>query len=110
MPGLWHAFCHDDCIMDIRIDIDSDGTQTIIRIAGRLTSTAVAQLKEACDLFEDPFVIDLSNLFFADDDGINAITALADQGAQIGGASPFVQLLLDSASRWESDAVLSISS
>ena len=96
--------------MDHRIDIDANGTQTIIRIAGRLTSAAVAQLKEACDPFEVPFVIDLSNLFFADDDGINVITALADQGAQISGASPFVQLLLDSASRWESDAVLSGSS
>ncbi len=96
--------------MDIRIDIDADGTQTMIRIAGRFTSAAVAPLKEACDPFEVPIVIDLSSLFFADDNGINAITALADQGAQISGASPFVQLLLDSASRWESDAVRSISS
>ena len=96
--------------MDHRIDIDSGGTHTIIRIAGRLTSTAVAQLKEVCDPFEDPFVIDLSSLFFADDDGINAITTLADQGAQISGASPFVQLLLNSAPKWESDDLLSISS
>ena len=86
--------------MDIRIDFISDRSGTVVRIAGRLASTAVAQLKKACDPIEDSFTIDLSNLLFADDEGISAIRALADKGAQVHGASPFVQLLLDSASRW----------
>jgi hypothetical protein len=87
--------------MDIRIDTISDGSETVIRIAGRLSNTAVAQLKKACDPIEDPFVMDLSHLLFADDEGIDAIRAIADKGAQIHGASPFVQLLLDNAPGWK---------
>ena len=87
--------------MDIRIDFNSNGSETVVRIAGRLAGTAVAQLKKACDPIEDPFVIDLSNLLFADDEGINAIQALAEKGAKVHGASPFVQLLLDSSPGWK---------
>lgn len=83
--------------MDIRIDLTSGKSETVVRIAGHLSGTAVAQLKKACDPIEDPFVIDLSNLLFADDQGISAIRAIIDKGAQVRGASPFVQLLLDSA-------------
>jgi anti-anti-sigma regulatory factor len=87
--------------MDIRIDFNSNGSETVVRIAGRLAGTAVAQLKKVCDPIEDSFVIDLSQLLFADDEGISAIRAIADKGAQVRGASPFVQLLLDSAPRWK---------
>jgi anti-anti-sigma regulatory factor len=83
--------------MDIRIDFISDGSESVVRLSGRLGSTAVAQLKKACDPIEDPFVIDLTNLLFADDKGITAIRAIADKGAQVHGASPFIQLLLDKA-------------
>ena len=83
--------------MDIRIDSISDGPKTIICISGRLVGTAVTELKKACDPIEDSFVIDLSNLLFADDKGIDAIRAIADKGVQVHGASPFVQLLLDDA-------------
>ena len=89
--------------MDVRIDFISNGLKTIIRIAGRLSSTAVEHLENACDPGEKPAVIDLSNLLFADDDGINAIRAIADKGVQVRGASPFVQLLLDNASRRKLD-------
>jgi hypothetical protein len=87
--------------MDIRIDFNSNGSETVVRIAGRLAGTAVAQLKKACDPIADPIKIDLSNLLFADDEGINAIQALAEKGAKVHGASPFVQLLLDSAPGWK---------
>jgi hypothetical protein len=83
--------------MDIRIDHISEGSETIIRIAGRLSGTAIEQLKKVCDPIEDPFVIDLSYLLFADDKGIDAIRGMADNGAQVLGASPFVQLLLGNA-------------
>ena len=96
--AIWrHAFCHVVRIMDIRIDIISEGSKTVVCIAGRLSGTAVAQLKKACDPIEAPFVIDLSSLLFVDAEGISAIRAIADRGAQVQGASPFVQLLLDDA-------------
>jgi anti-anti-sigma regulatory factor len=85
--------------MDIRIDIISEGSETVVSIAGRLSGTAVAQLKKACDQIEDPFVIDLSSLLLIDEEGVNAIQALVDKGVQVKGASPFVQLLLDDAPR-----------
>jgi hypothetical protein len=98
--AIWrHAYCHVVRIMDIRIDIISEGSETVVRIAGRLSGTAVAELKKACDPIEGPFVIDLSSLLLVDDEGINAIQALVDRGGQVKGVSPFVQLLLDKAPR-----------
>lgn len=87
--------------MDIRIDFNFNGSETVVRIAGRLAGAAVTQLKKACDPIEDSLVIDLSNLLFADDGGIKAIRAIVDRGAQVHGASPFVQLLLDRAPGWK---------
>ena len=87
--------------MDIRIDINSNGSETAILIAGRLAGAAVAQLKRACDPIENSLVIDLSNLLFVDDLGIKAIRAIVDRGARVHNASPFVQLLLDNAPGWK---------
>jgi hypothetical protein len=44
-------------------------------------------------------VIDLSNLVFADDAGIDVIRTLSEKGAEVRGTSPFVQLLFDDAPR-----------
>ena len=90
-----HAFCHTVGIMEIRIDITSEGSKTIVCIAGRLSGVSVAQLRKACDPIKSAFVLDLSNLLFADDTGIDVIRAIVEKGAQVRGASPFVQLLLD---------------
>ncbi len=89
--------------MDIRIDFNSNGSETVVRIAGRLTGAAVTQLKKACEPIEGSLVIDLSNLLFADDEGIKAIRAIVDRGTQVQGASPFVQLLLDKTPGWKTD-------
>ena len=89
--------------MNIRLDFKSDGFQTVVHIAGRLSGKEVDQLEKACDSIKDLFVIDLSHLLFADDEGINAIRGISEKGAQIQGASPFVQLLLESASSQEMD-------
>ena len=89
--------------MDIRIDFITDRSETLLRIAGRLADNAVAELAKACDPMQDPFVIDLSNLLFANDKGINAIRAMADKGAKVQGASPFVQLLLDNSPESKTD-------
>jgi anti-anti-sigma regulatory factor len=81
--------------MEIRIDITSEGPETVIHIAGRLSVTSVAQLKKACDPIEGAFVIDLSNLLFADDAGIDTIRTIGKKGAKVRGTSPFIQILLD---------------
>jgi len=89
--------------MEIRIDITSEGSETVVCIVGRLSGVAVAQLKKACDPIEGPFVLDLSNLLFADAAGIRAIRALGEKGAEVRKASPFIQLLLDNAPGEETD-------
>lgn len=89
--------------MEIRIDIISEGPETVVHIIGRLSGVAVAELRKACDPIEGAFVIDLSNLLFADDAGIDVIRRLSEQEAKVRGASPFVQLLLDDAPGKETD-------
>jgi len=83
--------------MEIRIDIKAEGPETVVHVAGRLSGGAVAQLREACDPIEDAFVLDLSNLLFADATGIDIIRTIVEKGAEVRGASPFVQLLLEDA-------------
>ncbi|MDB4285380.1 STAS domain-containing protein [bacterium] len=82
-------------MVEIRIDITSEGPEQVVRVAGRLTASAVEQLRKACAPIGGVFVLDLSSLMFADDAGIEAVRATGEKGAKIRGASPFIQLLLD---------------
>jgi hypothetical protein len=84
--------------MEIRIDITSEVSETVVYIVGRLSGVAVAQLRKACDPIEGAFVLDLSNLLFADD-----VRTIDERGAEIHGASPFVKLLLDDTPGKETD-------
>ena len=81
--------------MEIHIDIKTEGSRTVVRVAGSLSGDAIVQLREACDRIEGAFVLDLSNLRFADAAGTGVIRKLGEKGANVRGASPFVQLLLD---------------
>ena len=83
--------------MEIRIDIKAKGTETVVHVAGRLSGRAVTQFRQACDPIENAFVLDLSDLLFADATGIDIIRTIVEKGAEVRGASPFVQLLLKDA-------------
>ena len=83
--------------MEIRIDITSEGPKTVVHITGRLSGFAVEQLRIASDPIKGAFVLDLTNLMFADAAGIDVIRTIGEKGAKVRGASPFVQLLLDDA-------------
>ena len=85
--------------MEIRIDITSEGPETVVYIIGRLSGAAVAELRKACDPIEGVFLLDLSNLLLADDAGIDVIRKLCEKGTEVRGASPFIQLLLDNGRR-----------
>ena len=89
--------------MAIRIDITSKGPAVVVHLAGRLSGGAGTELRKACDPIQGVFVLDLSKLLFADDAGIEVIRAVGAQGAEIRGASPFVQLLLDDTLGQETD-------
>ena len=81
--------------MEIRIDIESEGPDVVLHIAGRLTGPAITQLSDVCEPMESHYVLDLSKLMFADDAGAEAIRTLCERGAEIRGASTFIKLLIN---------------
>ena len=81
--------------MEIRIDIESEGPDVVLHVAGRLTGPAITQLSDVCEPMESHYVLDLSKLMFTDDAGAAAIRALREGGADIRGASSFIKLLID---------------
>ena len=85
-------------MVEIRIDITSKGPETVVHISGRLTGALVAQLLKERDSIAGAYVLDLSNLMFTDDTGVNAIRTLVEKDAEIRGASPFIKLLLNDTS------------
>jgi len=80
--------------MDIRIDIESEGPEVVLHVAGRLTGQTTEQLADVCEPIEGHYVLDLSKLMFADDAGAEAIRTLREGGADIRGASTFIRLLI----------------
>ena len=67
-----------------------------IRLEGRLTSDDVPDVRAACESANPPLRLDLSGLRSADSDGIRALQLLTETGAELHGASPYIdQLLLD---------------
>jgi anti-anti-sigma regulatory factor len=85
--------------MEIRIDIESEGSDVVLHVAGRLTGLAITQLSEACEPLGGRFVLDLSKLKFTDDAGAEAIRTLRERGADIRGASSFIKLLINGEDR-----------
>lgn len=82
-------------VMDIRIDIDTKGLVEVVHVSGRLVESFIQQLMDVCEPMEGNFALDLSNLVFADDAGIDVIRSLREKGADISGASLFIKLLID---------------
>ncbi len=81
--------------MEIRIDIESEGPDVVLHVAGRLTGPAITQLSDACEPMKGRFVLDLSKLKFADDAGVEVIRTLRERGAEIRGASFFIKMLIN---------------
>ncbi len=81
--------------MDIRIDIEFEGPDVVLHVAGRLTGPAITQLSDACEAIKGRLVLELSKLKFADDAGTEVIRTLRERGAEIRGASTFIKLLIN---------------
>jgi hypothetical protein len=80
--------------MSIRIDKETEGSDVVLHVAGRLAGDAIAQLTDVCESVDDHCVLDLSKLMFATDEGAEAIRMLCEGGANIRGASSFIELLI----------------
>jgi hypothetical protein len=56
----------------------------------------VPDVRAACESANPPVRLDLSGLFSADRDGVQALRSLSEKGAELHGASPYInQLLLE---------------
>jgi ABC-type transporter Mla MlaB component len=78
----------------IRLTTEVGQSATTIRIEGKLTSAELPDLRGACELAGAPLRLDLKDLRSADMDGIRLLLSLAETGAELQGASPYVRYLL----------------
>jgi anti-anti-sigma regulatory factor len=78
----------------LRIDINTREPVAVLELSGRLAGSTVKQLSDVSKSIEGLFVLDLSKLKFADDTGIDLIRMLRKKGAEIRGASIFINLLI----------------
>ena len=81
--------------MNIRVERFSEEQRTVLRIAGRLQSADVSELDKETQSVEGPLTLDLSELMSADNAGIERLRELQAQGAEMRGASRYMQMLLD---------------
>ena len=81
--------------MTVHISTTVKNGSTRMTIAGRLTQPNVRELEKACSSARGRLVVDVSDLRYADDVGVSRLLQLTTDGAQLEGASPFVELLLE---------------
>ena len=80
--------------MGVRIGVATVGAKTRISIAGELLAEGVGELEQATGANGESLELDLSDLRFADSDGVATLRRLIDNGAIAIGASPFIKNLL----------------
>ena len=80
--------------MGLRIDFKSSGNKTRIIIAGELRAGGVVELKRTLPFITDAIELDLTELTFADSDGVEAIRQLISTGETAIGASPLIKRLI----------------
>jgi hypothetical protein len=81
--------------MAIRIDIETKEPADVIHVSGRLVISSIEQLTAVCEPMETNFVLELSELMFADNAAVEVIRSLQERGAEIRGASSFIKLLIN---------------
>jgi ABC-type transporter Mla MlaB component len=81
--------------MILRISEVVGSSGTTLRVDGRLSGEAVAELTRAGERAVQPLTLDLAGLQFADACGVAALEKFRACGAQLRNAQPYVALLLD---------------
>ena len=81
--------------MAVRIDAIGKDEAGGLKLDGRLTAEDLPELLRVCAARQGRFVLDLSDLHFADRPGVRALRDLQARGAELTGASPYLSLLLD---------------
>ena len=87
----------------LRIERILDANQTVLRAAGRLTGPWVAELSRAiAGAGQDPVMVDLTDVSFADNDGLAFLLSLATEPRVALRCSPFLTEQLSTASKAKS--------
>ena len=82
--------------MTARIMTDTEPDASVIRIEGDLRVEEIEELDRVSGEAGRPLVLDLTNLRSADADGLRALASLVKRGAELRGASPYIQMRLES--------------
>jgi len=82
--------------MTARIMTDTEPDAIVIRIEGDLRAEEIAELDRVSGEAGQPLVLDLTNLGSADAEGLRALASLMNRGAELRGASPYIQMRLES--------------
>ena len=80
--------------MTLRITSNEPGLTARLKLDGRLTGEEVPELRRACAVAKGRLVLDLTDLQFADRQGVSVLRELRAQGAQLIGVSHYLGLLL----------------
>ena len=79
----------------LRISKEDGGN--VLHLSGRLTGAWVAELRRVCETeagFATELALDLSEVQFADREGVTLLRSLAARGIRVHGSSPFIAELL----------------
>lgn len=80
--------------MSVRITKSVDSETTVLSVAGRLVSEDVGELKTEFQGIKGPVALNLSDLQSSDPSGTAILLEIASLGAELRGASPYIELLL----------------
>jgi hypothetical protein len=83
--------------VQFRAEVNDVGTTRTIRAAGRLGRSEAAELTRLCVDPPEVLRLDLTDVVWADAEGLEALALLEEQGAELVGASPYVTLRLSRA-------------
>lgn len=78
----------------IRISKTASDRQTVLKVDGRLKADDVEELAGAYRSAQGASVLDLSDLQSADRAGVETLRELVSMGAELRGASPYIELLM----------------
>ena len=80
--------------MGVRISRIVLGSGPVVQVAGKLLREDLTELTSFCQSVSGPLILDLSNLLWADDDGVRALVEREQDGARLQGVSPLLALRL----------------
>lgn len=80
--------------MTLRITSDGPGPTARLKLDGRLTGDEAPEVRRVCAEVEGRVVLDLTDLQFADRQGVSVLRELRARGAQLIGVSHYLGLLL----------------